>query len=137
MDFEVCSRSHGQSRRSLATVCTSSRKAVAAFEGTRSIGASVLTAEYEPVKSTMPKPVRLYTTGYCPYCRLAERLLRERGIPFEEIDVGDDVATRRWLVEATGRRTVPQIFIGEQAIGGYEELRALDRSGELAALVGS
>jgi glutaredoxin 3 len=85
----------------------------------------------------MRKAVRVYTTGFCLYCRLAKQLLRERGIPFEEIDVGGDAAARRWLAEATGRRTVPQIFIGEQAIGGYDELRALDGSGELATLVDS
>ena len=77
----------------------------------------------------MPKPVRIYTTSYCTFCRRAKELLRRRGIPFEDLDVTDDEATRRWLVEATGRRTVPQIFIGEEAVGGYEELRALDETG--------
>ena len=85
----------------------------------------------------MPKEVRVYTTGYCPYCRLAKQLLTERGISFEEIDVGEDAAARQWLVEASGRRTVPQIFIGEQAIGGYEELRSLAESGTLVTLVGA
>lgn len=84
----------------------------------------------------MPKPVRVYTTGYCPYCRLAKRLLDERKIPFEEIDVTGDPAARRWLVQATGRRTVPQIFVGERPIGGYDELSSLDASGALAALFG-
>jgi glutaredoxin 3 len=95
----------------------------------------VLTAACSPVKHDMSKPVRVYTTAYCPYCRLAKRLLGERSIRFEEIDVSGDAAARRWLFEATGRRTVPQIFIGERPIGGYDELASLDESGALAALV--
>ena len=78
------------------------------------------------------KPVRVYTTLICPYCVRAKHLLRERGIAFEEIDVTRDQEARMWLVEKTGRRTVPQIFIGEEPIGGFDELRELDRSGELA-----
>lgn len=77
------------------------------------------------------KPVRVYSTTFCGYCVLAKRLLGQRGIDFEEIDVSGDHDARAWLVKATGRRTVPQIFIGDEPIGGYEELRALDRSGEL------
>ncbi|MBI2964011.1 MAG: glutaredoxin 3 [Deltaproteobacteria bacterium] len=84
----------------------------------------------------MPEPVRLYTTAYCAFCRRAKELLRRRGIPFEEIDVGEDAALREWLVEATGRRTVPQIFVGEQAIGGYDDRHALDEAGDLEALLG-
>lgn len=79
------------------------------------------------------KHVRLYTTLVCGYCYRAKLLLKERGIPFEEIDVTRDTAARIWLVGATGRRTVPQIFIGDEAIGGFEELRQLDRSGRLQA----
>lgn len=77
------------------------------------------------------KRVRLYTTLVCPYCIRAKLLLKERGVAFEEIDVTGDHAAREWLVKTTGRRTVPQIFIGDDPIGGFEELRALDRSGEL------
>jgi glutaredoxin 3 len=83
----------------------------------------------------MPKAVRIYTASYCTFCLRAKELLRRRGIPFQDLDVTDDEATRRWLVEATGRRTVPQIFIGEEAVGGYEELRALDETGALAAQI--
>jgi glutaredoxin 3 len=64
-------------------------------------------------------------------------LLSKRKIPYEEINVSGDEATRAWLVEATGRRTVPQIFIHGSPIGGYEELAALDRAGELATLAGA
>jgi glutaredoxin 3 len=83
----------------------------------------------------MPKTVRIYTTTYCTFCRLAKDVLRERGVAFEDIDVTEDDEARRWLVETTGRRTVPQIFIGGKPIGGYEELRALDEAGLLAARV--
>jgi glutaredoxin 3 len=75
--------------------------------------------------------VRIYTTTYCGYCDAAKSLLEKKGVAFEEIDCTSDPATRRWLVERTGRRTVPQIFIRDQAIGGYDELRALDRAGKL------
>lgn len=75
--------------------------------------------------------VRIYSTRICPYCVRAKLLLKQRGIAFEEIDVTDDPEARRWLHEATGRKTVPQIFIDDEPIGGFEELRALDRSGEL------
>ncbi len=77
------------------------------------------------------RPVRLYTTQICPYCIRAKALLQERRIPYEEIDVSGDHEKRAWLVQVTGRRTVPQIFIGEESIGGFDELRALDLSGEL------
>ncbi|MBX3261124.1 MAG: glutaredoxin 3 [Labilithrix sp.] len=77
------------------------------------------------------KAVRLYTTRICPYCIRAKLLLQGRGIAFEEIDVSSDPEKRAWLVETTGRRTVPQIFIGDEPIGGFDELRALDLSGEL------
>ncbi len=77
-------------------------------------------------------PVVVYSTLICPYCIRAKMLLKERDIPYTEIDVTSDPDKRAWLVEKTGRRTVPQIFIGEEAIGGFDELRALDRSGELA-----
>jgi glutaredoxin 3 len=79
--------------------------------------------------------VTLYTTRVCPYCIAAKRLLSARGIPYTENDVSNDETKRAWLVQATGRRTVPQIFIGEQAIGGYDELAALDQSGKLAEML--
>jgi glutaredoxin 3 len=80
--------------------------------------------------------VTIYTTRICPYCTLAKRLLGARRIGYEEIDVTGDEAKRTWLVEATGgRKTVPQIFIRGQSVGGYEELSALDKSGKLASMV--
>ncbi len=83
----------------------------------------------------MPE-VTVYTTSMCGYCVAAKRLLTTRKIPFKELDVTRDDDKRAWLVQATGRRTVPQIFIGETAIGGYDELAALDQSGELAKMLG-
>lgn len=80
----------------------------------------------------MPPEVTVYSTRICPYCVAAKRLLSQRGIAYREIDVTGDDAKRAWLLETTKRRTVPQIFIGEAAIGGYDELAAMDRSGELA-----
>jgi glutaredoxin 3 len=81
--------------------------------------------------------VQVYTTQYCPYCVRAKRLLEERGIRYEEIDVTEDDAVRLDLVRRTGRQTVPQIFIDGRSIGGFEELAALDARRELAGLVGS
>jgi glutaredoxin 3 len=79
--------------------------------------------------------VRIYTTTYCGYCRAAKSLLEKRGAPFQEIDCTEDDQTRRWLVETTGQRTVPQIFIGEVPVGGFNELSALDRAGKLAPIL--
>ena len=75
--------------------------------------------------------VRIYSTLVCPYCIRAKMLLRSQGIEYEEIDVTGDRTARQWLLELTGRRTVPQIFIRGEAIGGCDELHALARSGEL------
>jgi glutaredoxin 3 len=79
--------------------------------------------------------VTMYTTPVCPYCVAAKRLLSARGIPYEEVDVSGDDAKRAWLVQTTGRRTVPQIFIKGQAIGGYDDLAALDGAGKLAPML--
>ena len=75
--------------------------------------------------------ITVYSTDYCPYCVSAKRLLAARGLEFEEINVEGDDEKRRWLIQATGQRTVPQIFFGETSIGGFQELAALDRSGGL------
>ena len=75
----------------------------------------------------------MYTTLICPYCVRAKMLLKAKGVAYEEIDVSRDHEKRDWLVKATGQRTVPQIFINEESIGGFDEMRALDRAGELDA----
>lgn len=83
------------------------------------------------------KDVTLYTTTYCPYCRQAERFLADRRVPFQNIDVTGDDEARAKLVELSGgRRTVPQIFIGGQPIGGYSDLMELHQAGKLAPLLG-
>jgi glutaredoxin 3 len=79
--------------------------------------------------------VTVYTSRMCAYCVAAKRLLAARGIPYEEIDVTGNDEKRAWLVEVTKRRTVPQIFIRGEAIGGYDELVLLDRAGKLAEKV--
>jgi glutaredoxin 3 len=76
--------------------------------------------------------VQIYTTTYCFYCVRAKSLLAKRMIPFEEIDVSNDPEKRAWLVAKTRQKTVPQIFIDGESIGGSDDLAALDRSGELA-----
>ena len=81
------------------------------------------------------KPIRIYTTTYCGYCTQAKRLLERKQLPYEEIDVTSDDEKRDWLVKRTGRRTVPQIFIGEEAIGGSDDLQALEAQGRLDALL--
>jgi glutaredoxin 3 len=78
----------------------------------------------------------MYTRRWCGYCTAAERLLDKKGIPYENIDVTGDQEKRRWLVEVTnGRTTVPQIFINGKSIGGYDDLNALDRRGDLDKLL--
>ncbi|MGH7856377.1 MAG: glutaredoxin 3 [Candidatus Binatia bacterium] len=79
--------------------------------------------------------MRIYTTSYCGYCRMAKRLLGEKGVAFDEIDVTDDPDVRERLVRETGRRTVPQVFIDDRPIGGFAELQALDLGGALDRLL--
>ena len=74
--------------------------------------------------------VKIFTTPWCGYCHAAVRLLRDKGVAFEQIDV-DHPKARRWLREVSGRSTVPQIFIDGRPIGGFTDLRALDERGEL------
>jgi glutaredoxin 3 len=80
--------------------------------------------------------VTLYTTRFCPYCTMAKRLLAAKGVAFEEIDVGGNLALRQEMTsKANGRRSVPQIWIGETHVGGCSELCQLDAIGELDALL--
>ncbi len=80
--------------------------------------------------------VLVYTTRQCGYCMAAKSLLRAKGIEFREIDVSGDEDRRDELVRRTGQRTIPQIFIGDRHIGGFEDLAALDQRGELDSLLG-
>ncbi len=78
----------------------------------------------------------MYSTGTCPYCIMAERLLRSRGVTeIEKIRVDLDPAHRTEMMERSARRTVPQIYIGDIHVGGYEDLLQLDRNDELAKLL--
>ena len=81
------------------------------------------------------KRIVMYSTDWCPYCIRAKLLLRKRGYAFEEINVQGNREKRAWLVETTGRRTVPQIFIDEVSVGGFHEIAALDRRGELDRMI--
>ena len=75
--------------------------------------------------------VRIYTKGHCPYCVRAKSLLDRKGVVYEEFDAEHDDALRAWLVETTGQRTVPQIFVGDRSLGGFSDIDALDRQGRL------
>jgi glutaredoxin 3 len=83
----------------------------------------------------MTKPVTMYATEWCPYCRMAERLLQSKGVSIEKIRVDLEPQRRVEMMARTKRRTVPQIYIGDHHVGGYDDLAALDRTGELDALL--
>lgn len=82
-------------------------------------------------------PVRVYSTAYCPYCVMAKRLLDGKGVAYEEIRVDQDLQRRDEMMRLSGRRTVPQIFVGQTHVGGFDDLSALDRAGGLDPLLGS
>ena len=80
--------------------------------------------------------VLMYATGVCPFCVMAERLLRAKGVAdIEKVRVDLDPARRDEMTQRTGRRTVPQIYVGERHVGGYDDLAALDRAGGLDPLL--
>lgn len=79
--------------------------------------------------------VTLYTTGHCPYCVNAKVLLTRKGVAFKEIDVGSSPQRLAEMLQRSNRRSVPQIFIGERHVGGFDDLAALERGGELDALL--
>ncbi|BCZ82101.1 glutaredoxin 3 [Paraburkholderia terrae] len=79
--------------------------------------------------------ITIYTTPTCPYCLAAKALLKKKGLSYEEINVQGDRATALALMERTGRRTVPQIFVGETHVGGFDDLNALETAGNLDPLV--
>jgi glutaredoxin 3 len=82
-------------------------------------------------------PVKMYTTLVCPYCQRAKALLKQRGVQhIEEIRIDLDPAARDHMMDITGRRTVPQIFIGDTHVGGCDDLMALDQQGGLKPLLG-
>ncbi len=80
--------------------------------------------------------VKMYTTAVCPYCVRAKQVLKSKGVEqIEEIRIDMDTAARNHMMEITGRRTVPQIFIGDTHVGGCDDLMALDAKGELLPLL--
>ena len=83
------------------------------------------------------KPVTLYTGRFCPYCQMAKALLAQKGVQQIEEISADDPEVRARLIEQTGRRTVPQIFIGDTHVGGCDDLMALDARGGLVPLLGA
>jgi glutaredoxin 3 len=80
--------------------------------------------------------VKMYTTAVCPYCIRAKQLLKSKGVlAIEEIRIDTDPAARAHMMEITGKRTVPQIYIGSTHVGGCDDLMALDKEGGLASLL--
>jgi glutaredoxin 3 len=87
-------------------------------------------------RATAPEVV-MYSTTWCPYCERARALLQRKSVAFREIKIDEEPAEREaMLARSGGRRTVPQIFIGDRHVGGFDDLYALDRSGELDHLLG-
>jgi glutaredoxin 3 len=80
--------------------------------------------------------ITMYLTGACPFCHMAERLLKSRGVAeIDKVRIDLDPTRREEMMHKTGRRTVPQIYIGERHVGGYDDLSALDKAGELEPLL--
>ena len=85
--------------------------------------------------STAKPKVLMYSTGWCPYCTRARELLRNKGVDLEEIDVDAHPDARTEMTARTGRRTVPQIFVGATHVGGCDDLHELEASGRLDTLL--
>ena len=81
------------------------------------------------------KHVTIYTTPVCPYCVKAKKLLEQKGVPFDEIDVSNEEAREQMMQRSGGRRTVPQIFIGGFHVGGCDDLYAFEREGKLDGIL--
>jgi glutaredoxin 3 len=89
------------------------------------------------MSGTTQPAIVMYSTGWCPYCDRARGLLQRKGVEFSEIKVDEDPAQRDTMLNRSGgRRTVPQIFVGERHVGGFDDLYALDKTGELDKLLG-
>ena len=79
--------------------------------------------------------VVIYRTPNCSYCVRVHQLLESKGVPFKEVDVSDDQGKRKWLMDVTRHRSVPQVFINGKPVGGFDDLARLNRSGELDRLL--
>ena len=88
-------------------------------------------------KNMLSAHVIIYTASYCPYCVRAKNLLESKNIHFKEIDVTDVVQRGEMIQRAGGRKTVPQIFIGETHVGGFDDLYTLDQKGDLDKMIKS
>lgn len=82
------------------------------------------------------RQIVMYGNRWCPYCNMAKRFLKRKGVSFEEVNVGRNDEQRRLMEQRSGRNTVPQVFVGEMHLGGYTDLKALDEAGELDDLLG-
>ncbi len=80
--------------------------------------------------------VVVYSTKFCPYCDRAKAMLQRKGVKYTEIKVDKDMSQMRKMMERSKRRTVPQIFIGDHHVGGYDDMAALDAAGKLDGLLG-
>jgi glutaredoxin 3 len=90
------------------------------------------------VPATQTPPVLMYSTAWCPYCMRARSLLERNGVEYLDIPVDEEPELREQMVARSGGlRTVPQIFIGERHVGGFDELHALERAGELEQMLGT
>jgi glutaredoxin 3 len=83
----------------------------------------------------IPPTITMYMTGWCPYCQRAGGLLKQKNAAVDQINIDDDAKFRQEMIARSGRRTVPQIFIGDTHVGGCDDLFALDGSGELDRLL--
>jgi glutaredoxin 3 len=89
-----------------------------------------------PGTSPAQPPVRMYATAFCPYCVRARRMLQRKGVVWEEISIEGDRERFQEMIQLANRTTVPQIFIGDTHVGGYDDMAALDRAGKLDPLLG-
>jgi glutaredoxin 3 len=83
----------------------------------------------------MSADVLIYLTSWCPYCHAAKELLGDKNVAFTEVDVDGRQELRAWLAKATGQRTVPQVFINGEPVGGFSDISALDQAGKLDPLL--
>jgi glutaredoxin 3 len=92
-------------------------------------------AKYAIATGEIMPAVSIYTTRFCPYCVQAKRLLGSKGVEYDEIAVDGDSALRQKMMTLSGRHTVPQIWVGQTHVGGFDDLWALDRAGKLDAML--
>ncbi len=89
-----------------------------------------------PITSPDDKSVTIYTTAWCPYCDRVKHLLDTKGVSYNEVDV-DEPTKRQWLTTMTGQQTVPQVYVGDRHVGGWDDISSLERAGELDELLTS